>query len=106
MFRARVRTWLLITLILAGLVMLSACAGKTEITWNGRTIEAYSSGSVSTTTGNDLVTLVLGDHTIEVRADQLTVDGVSKAIPAFTKLRIDVKNSGMTIQADGVPVWP
>ncbi len=105
--RPQMRAWLLPTLVLSGLLMLSACGySRSAVTWNGRTIEAYSSGSVSTTTGNDFVNMVLGDHTIEIHATQITVDGVSKDIPAFINMRIDVKQDGLTIQADGAPVWP
>jgi hypothetical protein len=107
MLASRIRGWLLITLILPGLLLLTACGpSRSAVTWNGRTIEAYSSGNVSTTAGNDFVRMELGDHTVEIRAGQITVDSASKPIPDFTTMRIDVKQDGLTVQADGAPVWP
>jgi hypothetical protein len=100
---------MLARVLLVGLVTLAASCGMLEpsvfATWGGRTIEVRGQGVSLDADRPDYAEISIGERRVKITADCLTVDGVEKPVPKFTRVLIETKPS-FSVKIDGKPVFP
>jgi hypothetical protein len=74
-------------------------------TWGGRTIEVRGQGVSLNADRPDHAEVSIGERRVKITADKVTVDGVEKPVPAFTRVLIETEPT-FSVKIDGNPVFP